>query len=207
MSSESADRRPNDSVRSDLAVMDANEFKQKHRLKRILEAHDRVEEKFAEAYERHVKGNVSEHGKNIIMLRAVQSFIREIHNLLMDYGDELDKQTDGDETVPNPYWHGMEDNELGVVEFETEPNKVFHGLKDVVESDEVYEETWQVRVPKRHVQHEIRRERAEHTVPEKVSKNAFILAKMFLARQYDLEMVTEQIEDQRPISDWREDEL
>jgi len=44
-------------------------------------------------------------------------------------------------------------------------------------------------------------------VPEEVSKNAFILAKMFLSRQYDLEMQTEQIDDQRPISDWRENEL
>lgn len=207
MSNSADDNRTQDSVRSDLAVMDANEYKNKHRLKRILEAHDRVEEKFSEAYERYVKGNVTEHGKNIIMLRAVQSFIREIHNLLMDYGNELEEQTPDDEPVVNPYWDGIDGNLLGKIEFETKPDKEYKGLKQVVESDESYEEVLHERVSQRHVPDEIRRELIEHTVPEEVSKNAFILAKMFLARQYDLEMQTEQIDDQRPISDWRDDEL
>ncbi len=109
-----------DDRQSDLAVMDANEYKQKRRLQRILDAHDKVEDMGERAYGQYAEGVISHDGKNIRILRAVQQYIREVYNLLMEYDSELE------EDEINEYWVGTY---LGALERDHEEDIYFRGLK------------------------------------------------------------------------------
>lgn len=185
-----------DNRQSDLAVMDANEFKQKHRLKRILESHDKVEEMSEKAYGQYAEGRISHDGKNIRVLRAVQQYIREVYNLLMEYDDELD------EDDINDYWTGTY---LGALERQHDEDIFFRGLKSVLYADEVYTEEWTESVEARHGPNQSVSRSLNHTVPETVSVNAFLLVNKFLSQEKGLEIKFEEMEDSLPT--WGFDEV
>lgn len=178
-----------DDRRSDLAVMDANEYKQKRRLRRILDAHDKVEDMGERAYGQYAEGVISHDGKNIRVLRAVQQYIREVYNLLMEY----DKSLEEDEV--NQYWVG---HYLGELEREHSENIFFRGLKSVLYADEVYTEEWTESVEARHGPNQTVSKSATYTVPENVSVNAYLLVNQFLSQEKGLEIQFEEMDNQLP---------
>lgn len=167
---------------SDLAVMDAQEYKQKRRLKRILDAHDKVEERREMAKLSLANGNIDKNGVNMAILGAVQEFIRECFNLLRAHAEETDGR--------DRYWQGDPEAPLGRVEMKRDENDpiIFVGLKDILRAQDVYQESWQVRKSRRHAGPELESESATHTVPERVSMRAFLLAKSFLAEERDMDL-------------------
>jgi len=76
MASDNHDREP----QSDLAVMEANEYKQKRRLERLLDAVDDVQDTADEAWNAYVAGEISQEARNITIQRTVQNAIRESTN-------------------------------------------------------------------------------------------------------------------------------
>jgi len=178
-----------DDRQSDLAVMDANEYKQKRRLQRILDAHDKVEDMGERAYGQYAEGVISHDGKNIRILRAVQQYIREVYNLLMEYDSELE------EDEINEYWVGTY---LGALERDHEEDIYFRGLKSVLYADEIYTEEWTEEVQARHGPNQVANKSATHTVPETVSVNAYLLVNQFLSQEKGLEIQFEELEDELP---------
>lgn len=170
-----------DGRQSDLAVMDAGEYKNKRRLRRILDAHDKVEDKEDEAMELYSFGEISDEGRNIMLLNAVQQFIREIYNLLMEHSEELD---DGE---INHYWHDP-DRVIGTLRREHAEDVHFHGLRDVLMARELYWEQWTETVSGRHGPDRTETKAQSHTVPKDVSRAAFLLAKQFLSRERTIEL-------------------
>lgn len=175
---------------SDLAVMDANEYKQKRRLKRILDAHDRVEDKADEAYELYVTGQITEDAKNIMLLRSVQEYIREIYNLLLEYDQELEE----DET--NIYWSSAK---LGDLELEHGENIPFIGLASILNAQKFYIEEWEEQVETRHGPNRSEEREQHHTVPEEVSWNAYLLVNQFLSEEKDVEIRFEELKNSLPV--------
>lgn len=173
---------------SDLAVMGADEYKQKRRLQRILDAHDSVEEKADEAYDLYVSGQISQEGKDIVLLRATQKFIRECFNLLLEFDSELEDEV-------NEYWAGRV---LGEIEMQQQENVSFNGLRDLLYADEIYSETWEEPVSTRHGQDQTQTFSAEHTVPEDVTWKGYLVMKEFLAAEKDLEIKFEELDDSLP---------
>lgn len=168
-----------DERQSDLAVMDSNEYKQKRRLERILDAHDGVEEKISEAQELFTMGEIGSDGRNVMILQAVQQFLREIINLV-----------DDDDPEHIGYWH---DAPLRGVTLLTESVR-FEGLYDILYADELYHDeiTETVETP---CGSDIKQTRREtFSVPKDVSIDAFLLAKQFLAEQHDLKLQFEGLE-------------
>jgi hypothetical protein len=175
--------------RSDLAVMEANEYKQKRRLERIMDAHDAVEELAAEAFHAWVEGDITDDGKNIILLHGVKQFIREIYNLLWEHLNSLE---DGERSK---YWHGEEDTPLGVINRESDQPVVFYGLRDVLAADRFYIETVEKQVGTRHGPDQTKTVQKEHTVPEQVSWRAYLLGKQFLDEENDIEVKFEKMDN------------
>jgi hypothetical protein len=83
---------------------------------------------------------------------------------------------------------------------------VFSGLRDIHHAQPFYRETWTEAIHPRNKPMRQEQKEAFHTVPEEVSRNAFIVAKMFLNQEHDLEVKFENLENKRPISDWREND-
>lgn len=174
---------------SDLAVMEANEYKQKRRLQRILDAHDAVEDRGNEAYRAYAEGTITHDAKNIIVLRSVQQYIREVYNLLREYDRELEE---GEE---NEYW---KQPVLGRIEMEHGDDVVFRGLSDVLFADQVYREEWEEEVEARHGKDQTETHTAQYTVPEEVSLRAFLLVNQFLDAEKSLEIQFEELDDNLP---------
>ncbi|MDR9431867.1 MAG: hypothetical protein RI568_14370, partial [Natronomonas sp.] len=84
---------------SDLAVMDANEYKQKRRLERILDGLDGVQDTADEAWSAYVAGEISREAYHIAIHRAVRKAIVECYKLLIDHAREI---ADADER--DHYW-------------------------------------------------------------------------------------------------------
>lgn len=81
-----AESPPHDSERrSDLAVMDANEYKQKRRLERILDAMDNIPDQADRAREQYNVGEIDMHARRITVQDAVQDAVWEAWNLLLDH--------------------------------------------------------------------------------------------------------------------------
>lgn len=181
------------SRQSDLAVMDAQEYKQKRRLERILDARDKVEEMSERAYGQYVEGHITEDGKNIRILRAVQEYIREVYNLIREYESELEGG------ARNEYWSGEEGGEpLGRIEFESRQPLVFWGLSDVLHARDFYTEEWEEQKQCRHGPDQSETWTATYTVSEKVSMNAFLLVNQFLCEVKGLEIQFEEMENHLP---------
>ena len=182
---------------SDLAVLDANEYKQKRRLERILDAHDNVEDAAAEARAMFFEGDINRHALNIIVQEAVKRAIRENLNLLLDHAEE----TDG----PSRYWHGDENDPLGYLEREHDHDIMFCGLSDFLDSEWFYYDEWETTRKPRNRPVQTVEHSEELTMPRRVSWAAYRRLKRFLRKEQDLEIQFEWLEDQRPFHDWGEE--
>lgn len=179
-----------DDRRSDLAVMDANEYKQKRRLQRILDARDGVLDKDDLAWEQYVKGEIQFDGRNILIQKSVKKAIYEVYTHLVEQANE--KNGDG-EAIPDRYWHGN-DEPIGTIEREHQPDITINGLKDFLETDYVYEETWTEPAERRHGPDGEQVRRESYTVPEDLSFAAYRLLQEFLSKEQGIKLTTEMVE-------------
>lgn len=74
-----------DSRMSDLAVMDADSYKNKRRLERLLDALDNIPDQADRAREQYNQGKIDMHARRIAVQDAVQDAIWEVWNLLKDH--------------------------------------------------------------------------------------------------------------------------
>jgi len=196
-----------ESRESDLAVMESNEYKQKRRLRAILDAHDEVERVNREGYELLVQGEISRDGFNLLWLRAVKRLIREIYPLLQQYWSDLEDRAQRDNTEVSDPEHADEyltSPTLGTLDL-NDRAVVFEGLADIADADEQYPETHVHRIERRHRPDERVSKTVTKTVPKEISEEAFKLCKTFLSEEHDLRVQFEEINDERPYDDWRED--
>ena len=177
-----AEQPPSEERRSDLAVMDANEFKQKRRLERILDALHAVEDRADIAWEWYAQGEISEDAKNIMVQRAVQKAIREVYNLLRE----------GRENGAKEYWEGT-DTEIGLYKFMQ---------ADLMHTTETTET---VSFPNKPPQQITRTE--ETTIDEKVSWSAYLRLKEFLQEVHDLEIQFEDLNDDLDVWGYDEEKI
>lgn len=178
--------------RSDLAVMDANEFKQKKRLERILESQHRVEEKANEAWELFVNGEINHDAKNIMIQRAVKEAVREAYKLLLDHQGRTEHDGSYSE-----YWSGIEDEPIGRIQMSESSDVIIYGLRDFLSTNEIYHETVTKTVTHRNKPPSTETERIQHSVPEDVSWAAFLRLKEFLDDEHDLEISFEEMDDEK----------
>jgi len=184
---------------SDLAVMEAQEYKQKRRLKAILNAREKVEEKADTAEELYIKGEIAEVGRQMIVLRAVREYIRECYNLLIEHA-----QTEHDNNEPC-YW--LEECPLGTIDLPRDgkgfTEDVGHrieitGLNGLLRCDEIYIEKWRVRREFPHGSDEWVTQTEEHAIPLSVSWEGYLALNQFLAHEHDLEVRFEEMDDSLP---------
>lgn len=185
---------------SDLAVMDANEYKQKRRLERILDAMDGVEATADAAYDELVAGQISADAKNIMVQRAVKEAVRESYKLLIDHFRAVtDNADENGEQAWDRYWTGDPGDALGVVELDRDDNHFIQGLRDYLEAPTYFVEEWSEQEhPRDMAPQEVTRSR-EHTMPEDVSWAAFLRLKEFLDEKHDLEISFEEMDDSLPV--------
>lgn len=174
-----------DSRRSDLAVMDVEEYKQKRRIKRILDAHDKVEEFDDEGMYRYMNQEIQKDGWRMLLLRAVQEYIRECFNLVRQYHVESDGDTDH-------YWTGDRNDPLGKIERQHASDVVFYGLRDVLHADLYYEDSWTEELRTRHGPNQTEEHRQQYAVPREVSWNAFLRLNEFLEEEMDMDLSFEK---------------
>lgn len=179
-----------DDRQSDLAVMDANEFKQKRRLKRILNARQKVEEKADEAEELYVTGKINEDGRNTLVLRAVREYVRQCWNLLIEHVNSKGE----DESLPY-----FADRTLGHIEFEQEGERIeISGLYDYLNCQTVWVETWIETVEYPQGPDDEQERSTTHSVPLQISWRAFLTLNEFLADVHDLEVRFEEMDQTLP---------
>lgn len=193
-----------DGRQSDLAVMDANEYKQKRRMKRILDVLEAVEEKADDAWDGYVLGEISHDAKNIIIQRAVKQAIYETYNHLKDREESLenhDRYWAGYERVEQTENGGQkavadggEVNPIGVIELSEGQDEVIWGLRDFMETQHFYEEVITEKQRRRHRRPKVVEHRQRKTVPEEVSRRAYLLLKRFLGRELHLDVEFESME-------------
>ena len=186
---------------SDLAVMDANEYKQKRRLERILDSLDGVQDTADEAWNAYVAGEISREAYQIALQRAVTKAIRECSKLLTNHYQSVKR--DGDSR--DEYWLGDHEDPLGSIDILDDEVEVIIGLKDFMESPTFFETTITDTVERRNLPDETVRKTVETTMPESVSYRAFIHLKEFLDDVHDMEISFEEMEDKKPYDDWREE--
>jgi len=195
-----------ESRESDLAVMESNEYKQKRRLRAILDAHDEVERVNREGYELLVQGEITRDGFNLLWLRAVKRLIREIYPLLQRYWRELEERAQAEDTDSDP--EELDEYQttptLGTLELH-DRTVTFNGLADIADADEQYRETYTETVERRDMPDQQVTKTITKTVPKEISEEAFKLCKKFLSKEHDLRVQFEEINDERPYDDWRED--
>jgi len=198
MSENSHDREP----QSDLAVMEANEYNQKRRLERILDAVDAVQDTADDAWNAYVAGEISREARNITIQRTVQNAIRECYKLLLDHSRQAAAGEDGG---PDRYWRGDADDPLGSVELVGETVAVVVGLEDFLEAPTFFETTVTREVSPRNMPDETVTESVETTMPEEISYRAYLRLKEFLDDVHDMEISFEEMDDSRPYNDWRDE--
>lgn len=191
---------------SDLAVMDANEYKQKRRLERILDAMDHIEDQANEAWDLFVNGEISHDAKNIMIQRAVKEAIRESYKLLLDHHRAIQiKAEDDKEESYSKYWIGIQGAPLGIIEREPGDPIVIWGLRDFLQSEELYYEYWTEQSKRRNMQTKQVEREEELTVPEKISWAASLRLREFLDDEHGMEIKFEEMDAQRPYDDWRDE--
>jgi len=176
---------------SDLAVLEANEYKQKRRLERILDAHDQVEERASDAFASYAQGEISQDAKNVVLLEAVKRYIREVYQLLRDY------ERNRDEDDPS-YLYRETDPPLGQLAFDHGGGIEFRSLADVLMAETTYSETWEETEASRHGPDRTVEHSEQYTTPEIVSWNAYLLTSEFLTEEHDLELQFEELGDSLP---------
>jgi len=179
---------------SDLAVMDANEYKQKRRLERILDAIDGVQDTADEAWGQYVTGEIDKDALNITTQRAVKKAVRECAVLLKAHA--RDKHENEEEY--DYYWHGHHSDVIGVVEVPNSDNVIIVGLQDFLESDEFYSQTITEQLSRRNKPNETVSRTIEYTLPARVSYNAYLRLKDFLDDVHDMEISFEELDDKLP---------
>lgn len=189
---------------SDLSAMDVEEYKQKRRIERILDAHDNVEDKYDLILEEVAMGNLSTKARDIILLHQVQHFIRECYNVLLDYANGLrEEQDDGNPDEPNDrFWFGEPRDPIGRIEFEHDEDEIFWGLRDVLQANDIYSTTYTLtEQPKNKPPREATVTESK-TVPPDVSWEAYLRLKEFLSQHRGLDLKFE--ETGRPLSNYSE---
>lgn len=181
--------------RSDLAVLEANEHKQRRRLQEILDAHKAVETTADKLFQMQAAGEVSPDARNIGIQHAVKKFVRESQNLLTAWDRE-----EADEDVPDP-WR----TSLGTIEMRSEPDIEIVGLHEFLNTQETYTEHWSETVAARHGPNTTMEHSAQHTVPKKISWEAHMLLWEFLNAEYDIDVQFEDLDDSLPT--WGFDEI
>lgn len=174
------------SRQSDLAIMDANEYKQKRRLQRILDTHDNVEEVASQAREDYIAGEITRHGRNITIFTAVCRYVREVHNLLYESADGLNNITYErilDEAQP-----------IGRIEFESKDDKVIWSLQDYYRADEMYTETFTDPADSRHGPDIEQIETKQYTVPIEASWRAYVLVNHYLGQKQGIQIQMKELE-------------
>jgi hypothetical protein len=165
---------------SEIVAMDAAEYKQKRRLRRILDAHDEVEESAEAAYGKFAEGTIAREGLEIRILKAVQKYIREAHGLLMEYRSDHDI----DEGAPDGYW--IRPEPIGKIGLYSQDALEFDGLRDILYAQEMYHERWQEVETTRHGPDKTVTLQESHTVPEQVSLQGYLLLNRFLTEERDI---------------------
>lgn len=173
--------------KSDLAVMDAEEYKQKRRLKALLDAKDKVESKADEAQELYVVGEVDRQLRNVIVLEAVQQFIREGWNLVKEYW-----KNNRNDPAATEY---MEGRTLGSVEIAGEEVAQFVGLYDLLWAESVYSRDVVRTREFPHGADATISETVEKAVPRDVAWRGYLLMSEFLANEHGLKMMSEERSD------------
>jgi len=179
-------------AQSDLAVMEANEYKQKRRLERLLDAVDGVQDTADEAWNAYVAGEISQEARNITIQRTVQNAIRESYKLLLDHSREA---AAGEEGGRDRYWRGDPQDPLGRVELLGAEVAVIVGLEDFLEAPTFFERTVTRAVSKRNMPDETVTQTVEATMPEEISYRAFLRLKEFLDDVHDMEISFEELDD------------
>ncbi len=175
---------------SDLAVLEANEYKQKRRLERILDALDGVQDTADEAWNAYVEGEISREARDITIQRTVKKAIRECYKLLLDHHRQ---RADADER--DRYWAGDANNPLGTVHLVGEPVAQIDGLRDFLHAPTFFEKTVTETVERRNLPDETETFTVETTMPEAVSYRAYLRLKEFLDDVHDLEVTFEEMDD------------
>lgn len=171
----------------DLSAVSADEYKQKRRLQRILDAQDLVEDVGNASLDMFVNGEIQQEARNILLLQAVKQYIRECYNLLVDYARDLDRERD-------LYWYGTPDRPLGRIEFDHRDDVVFLGLRDLLDADWFYSETWTTTEqprnrPEREEDHE-----QHYVIPRSVIYEGYLRLKRFTHEECDLDIAFETVE-------------
>jgi hypothetical protein len=210
-----ADAERNSERQSDLAVMDANEYKQKRRLERILDAMDKIEDQANEAWDLFVKGQISHDAKNIMIQRAVKEAIRESYKLLIDHQNSLQEEHDVADLMAadggmhweamSDYWLARRDQPIGVIPQVNNDDIVIWGLRDFLDTEEFYLEEWVEREKPRNQPPTVVEHESETSVPERVSWAAALRLKEFLDDEHGMEIKFEELDDRLP--NWGFDEL
>lgn len=191
--------------KSDLAVMDANEYKQKRRLERILDAMDNIPDQADRAKEQYFEGEINHHGRCVLVHDAVKDAIWEAWNLLVDHENkcqqraeqaEDDDEKDEDGPWPHSRYFTGHPNEvpLGIIEQPRGENIVIWGLRDFFETDEMWVNRWEEKEkPRNGAVDTITREQT-YTVPRDVSWRTALRLKEFLNEEHDMEITFEAME-------------
>lgn len=194
-----------DGRQSDLAVLEANEYKQRRRLERLLDMLDGVQDTADGAWAAYVAGEISRDARNITIQRSVQNAIRECYKLLLDHARQVrNADENGDELQRDRYWLGDPEHPLGTVDVAGEDVAQIVGLKHFLQSDRYYTLTVEQTVQRRNLPSKTVTKEVETTMPEDVSFAAYLRLKEFLDDVHDLEVSFEEIDDSRPYNDWRE---
>lgn len=191
-----------DGRQSDLAVMDAQEYKQKRRLERILDAHDNVEDQAQRARQAYVTGEIGHDAKNILIQWAVQRAIRETYKLLVDHDrtrEDLESDDRTEENAGSEYWRGGGEP-LGKIELGAgEEPVIVEGLRDFLTLPEQFTMTRQETVKRAQMAAETEVRQVSRTVPESVSWRAYFRLKEFMDDEHDLEITFEELDDSLPV--------
>lgn len=188
-----------DERHSDLAVLDANEYKQKRRLERILDAMDDIVEAKRQAKDEYINGHITSNGRDNMLQDAVSNAIWECWNLLRDHEhskQERAREADEDEEIwpHSEYLIGNPDGApIGVIEQVNNDDIVVWGLRDYFDLDELWIETWSEAARDWGGQISIAENTVQHSVPVRVSWAAALRLKEFLNDVHDMEIQFEAI--------------
>lgn len=173
---------------SDLAVMGANEYKNKSRLESILTQRQNVFDARDQARDLLISGEIQPDGRNLIVLNATRQYLEEVWNLVLRHA----QQQEGEGSY---YLTGKR---LGTIELRGRENKQIRGLSSYLFSQRRYVQEWTEEVRWRHGDDRTRTRRETKTVPVEISRRAFRTINRFLDNVHDLDIQFEELDDKVP---------
>jgi hypothetical protein len=174
---------------SDLAVMDANEYKNKTRLESILTQRQKVFEARDQARDLLISGEIQPDGRNLLVLNATRQYLEEVWNLLLRHARQ---QGTEEEEWGSVYLTGKK---LGEIELRGRKDVLIDGLSSYLYCQRQYVQEWTEEVRWRYGDNKTRTHREIKTVPVKISRRAFRLINQFLDREHDLDIQFEELDD------------